>query len=355
MNTDKFVPYLHQKRHIFSAFLWVVCAVTGFLPRVAIAESSNVNLTTLKSWSLKEDAYSDYLVINDRVASFVSTLAMISTLSKQPNPYLEPLIETFSPYVLAFFQRSPWPSINEQAKLARVPIMMYHDILPTKEVFFDVTPSELEEHFELIKAQGLTPISLDLLMTHLQTGIPLPEKPILLTFDDGYGGHYEYVYPLLKKYGYPAVFSIYIKGVGNNVGRTHVNWEQLREMAANPLVTIASHSVTHPNDLTKLPDEQLQKEIVESKNILETQLGLNIRYFTYPVGKYDPRVANLVSGAGYQLALTMNDLDERFAGASENLLAVSRFGQSKLKEAIAQAWGGPKLPSRENRRHQSYK
>jgi hypothetical protein len=51
----------------------------------------------------------------------------------------------------------------------------------------------------------------------------------------------------------------------------------------------------------------------------------------------------------------MNDLDERFAGASENLLAVSRFGQSKLKEAIAQAWGGPKLPSRENRRHQSYK
>jgi peptidoglycan/xylan/chitin deacetylase (PgdA/CDA1 family) len=87
---------------------------------------------------------------------------------------------------------------------------MYHDILPEKEVFFDVTPGELEAHFQFLQEIGATPISIDWLISHLRTGIPLPAKPVLLTFDDGYGGHYQYVYPLLRKYGYPAVFSIYI-------------------------------------------------------------------------------------------------------------------------------------------------
>ena len=230
---------------------------------------------------------------------------------------------------------------------------MYHDILPKKQVFFDVTPQELEQHLQFIQKQGLTPISFDQLNIHLRTGLPLPEKPVMLTFDDGYGGHYEYVYPMLKKYGYPAVFSIYTSKVGINSGRTHVNWEQLREMVANPLVTIAAHSVTHPDDLRKLPDDKLEMEVVESKRILEKQLGIPMRYFTYPAGKYDRRVADAVKRAGYQAALTMNDADERFAGESESLLAIERFGQSNLARAIASfepsiiagAWGGPKLPS----------
>ncbi|MDR9900093.1 polysaccharide deacetylase family protein [Aetokthonos hydrillicola Thurmond2011] len=268
----------------------------------------------------------------------------VSTWATQPSLGVQNLVQSIGPYVFAYLNRSSWPTIHKQAKLARVPILMYHDILPQKQVFFDVTPEELEKHFQLIKEQGLTPITLDQLMTHLQTGLPLPEKPVLLTFDDGYGGHYQYVYPLLKKYGYPAVFSVYTSGIGQNTGRSHVSWEQLKEMAASPLVTIASHSVSHPEDLRAIPDDRLQAEVTESKTVLETNLGIPIRYFTYPAGKYDERVARAVYGAGYQLALTMNDVDERYAGASDSLLAVSRFGQSKIKDAIAQAWGGPTLP-----------
>ncbi|WP_017653797.1 polysaccharide deacetylase family protein [Fortiea contorta] len=329
---------------IFYLLLWVVCTFTELFPKSAIAESLPVNWKTPKSFVKKDAVCPQNLALNHQISSFAGILATVSTWINQPNQHLRFLFETFGADVLAFVNRSPWPNIHEQAKLAKVPIMMYHDILPQKQVSFDVTPGELEQHFQLIKARGITPISLDQLMTHLQTGLPLPAKPILLTFDDGYGGHYEYVYPLLKKYGYPAVFSIYIKGVGNNIGRSHVSWEQLKEMVANPLVTIASHSVTHPNDLTKIPDEQLRTEVALSKQILEAQLGVNIRYFTYPVGKYDDRVARWVSAAGYQLALTMSDTDEKFAGESASLLAVSRFGQSRLKDAVAQAWGGAKLP-----------
>ncbi|GAA6623077.1 polysaccharide deacetylase family protein [Scytonema sp. NUACC26] len=321
-------------------------AVSTFFPEPAVARSRIKRaIEPQNNTEISESCSNTETGISNQFSLVASNFALMSTVVSQPKIGLTSLIESLGPYVFAFLNRGDGISINEQAKLAKVPILMYHDILPKKEVFFDVTPEELEAHFELLKENGMTPITLDQLAVHLQTGVPLPEKPVLLTFDDGYGGHYEYVYPLLKKYGYPAVFSIYTKGVGNNVGRTHVSWEQLKEMAADPLVTIASHSVSHPRDLTVLPPEEIKKEVVESKAILESNLAIPIRYFTYPEGKYDAQVANAVHEAGYQLALTMSNTDEKYAGASESLLAVSRFGQSRIKEVITEAWGGPKLPS----------
>lgn len=276
---------------------------------------------------------------------YVNKVVQVANFVAKPEIPMNALMQNLGTQLKAYVNPIPWPGIHETAKLAKVPVIMYHDIIPKKEVFFDVTPEELEEHFQLIQENGLTPIGLEQLVTHLRTGLPLPDKPILLTFDDAYGGHYEYVYPLLKKYGYPAAFSIYTLNIGKNTGRTHVSWEQLREMSADPLVTISAHSVTHPRDVTVLPDGKLRMEIVESKRILESQLGIPIRYFTYPEGKYDARVEKFVQAAGYEAAMTMDDLEDRFAGQSKNLLAIDRIGQSKLKEAIAAAWGGTKIAS----------
>ncbi|GBF80856.1 polysaccharide deacetylase family protein [Aphanothece sacrum] len=239
----------------------------------------------------------------------------------------------------------PYPTIHDSARAAKVPILMYHDILPRKEVFFDVTPEELEAHFKYIQEQGLTPISPDLLLAHLQKGIPLPDKPVLLTFDDGYGGHYEYVYPLLKKYGYPAVFSIYLKKMEGKTARSSLTWPQLKEMAADPLVTIASHTISHPKDLRELSDDELFQEILISKQLLEKELGIPITYFTYPEGKYDARVKQWAMAAGYSMAFTMDDQQEIFAGQSPDLLSVGRFGQSQIQVVVPQAWGGYPAPT----------
>ena len=239
---------------------------------------------------------------------------------------------------------APFGQMNEQARLASVPILMYHDIVAQKEVFFDVTPEEVEAHFQRIKEEGMTPISPDALLAHLRTGVPLHNKPVLLSFDDGYGGHYQYVYPLLKKYNYPALFSIYLKKLEGKTKRTSVTWEQLKEMSADPLVTIASHTVTHPRDLRLLTDDELGKEIIETKHILEEQLGIPIRYFTYPEGKFDARVKQWVIAAGYNMAFSMNDLSEGYAGQSPDLFSIKRFGQSSIEKAIAKAWGGYAAP-----------
>ncbi|NJL02859.1 MAG: polysaccharide deacetylase family protein [Spirulinaceae cyanobacterium SM2_1_0] len=264
--------------------------------------------------------------------------------AEQPVKPLRTLTELWREAIAGYPPPSEWPQLHDRARLARVPIFMYHDILPEKEVFFDVTPEELRADFEYLREQGATPITLEQLVAHLQTGAPLPDKPVLLTFDDGYGGHYEHVYPLLKEFDYPAVFSIYVDKMSLTGGRSSVTWEQLRKMAADPLVTIASHSISHPDDLRTMSDEELQAEVVESKEILETELGIPIRYFTYPVGRNDARVQRWVTAAGYRAALAMDDNDEHFAGESPSLLALGRFGQSRLETITNDAWGGPPAP-----------
>jgi len=83
-------------------------------------------------------------------------------------------------------------------------------------------------------------------------------------------------------------------------------------MAADPLITIAAHSLTHPPDLRALSEDKIQMEVMESKRLLEANLGIPIYYFTYPTGKYD-RVVKAVREAGYLAAITMDDANEGFA------------------------------------------
>jgi len=278
------------------------------------------------------------------LTQLVSNVTQTATLIEQPAIGIGTLLESVAPQMLAYLNAAPFPEINPRARLAKVPVIMYHDILPTKKVFFDVTPEEFEQRLQLIKQKGLTPISMDQLVTHLRTGLPLPAKPILLTFDDGYSGHYDHVYPLLKKYNYPALFAIYTAKVGKPIGRSSLTWEHLREMAKDPLITISSHSVNH-KVMAGLTPSELAIETQESKRLLETELGVPVRYFTYPEGKYDAQAVESVKQAGYAAALTMDDNDERLAGKSDNLLTIGRIGQSRLTEMVNVAWGGSKLPT----------
>jgi poly-beta-1,6-N-acetyl-D-glucosamine N-deacetylase len=271
---------------------------------------------------------------------FNYNLGKVASWIEQPSLGVDEFVSYFAGNIGAYFAPAAWPALNDQAKQARVPVIMYHDIRAKKEVFFDVTPQEFEAALQSIQKQGLTPISVDQLLTHLRTGLPLPEKPILLTFDDGYAGQYEFVYPLLKKYQYPGVFSIYTDKLDKKLGRPGITWEQLKEMAADPLVTISAHSVTHPKDVSQLPDDKLQYEVRQSKKILEERLGVEIHVFTYPEGNYDARVTKFIEAAGYWGAFTMDDNNEGFAGQSESLLAIKRFGQSNLPQVLSKAWGG---------------
>lgn len=230
---------------------------------------------------------------------------------------------------------APFPDISPKARQLDIPIIMYHDVKVIKDVDWDITPDGLANHFQTIREKGLTPITLDQLVNHLQTGATLPPKPILLTFDDNYLGEYQYAFPLLKQYNYPAVWSVHTHYVGSQAGKPKATWEQLQEMVQSGLVTVASHTVNHLR-LDTLSPEKVDYELQESKRVLEQQLGVSIQYFTYPEGDFIESVKHKVAEAGYKAALSMS-LDtqvERVANKSDDLLSIMRFGQSRFEEIV---------------------
>jgi poly-beta-1,6-N-acetyl-D-glucosamine N-deacetylase len=271
-------------------------------------------------------------------------IAQVSPIGKFTQA-LSPLLATqFAP---------PFPQINGIARIARVPILAYRNVSSNtteSQTELGITAADFEATLKQIQAKGVTPISLDQLTKHLSTGIPLPPKPILLTFDGGYLGHAQVVYPLLKRFGYPGVFAVY-PGEINDSAELHLNWTQLRAMAADPLIAIASHGLTPQADLRSLQADRLREEVVESKRLLETKLGISVHYFVYPTAKVDDRIQTWVQKANYHAALTQpesgSDFEagDRFAGESASLLRLERLDHTRLAAAMDQANGGVPLPA----------
>ncbi len=272
----------------------------------------------------------------DGVTESLNQVKAVNAIAHDPLPMVASLASQIKPDFLIQLTPATFPKISDRARQAKVPILMYHDISEKKEVDWDVTPQELAQQFQEIKDQGLTPITLEQLVNHLKTGATLPDKPILLTFDDNYLGQYKYAFPLLQQYRYPAVWSVHTAYVGSKSGKPKATWEQLRQMQQSGLITIASHTVNHFN-LTKISESEVDKELKDSKAQLEANLGIKIRYFTYPEGSYASYITEKVAAAGYEAALSMS-LDpnqERPANDSEDLLSIMRYGASRFQDAIA--------------------
>ena len=161
-----------------------------------------------------------------------------------------------------------------------------------------------------------------------------PKKDgVLLTFDDGFHNNFSNVLPLLTEYSIPGLFFIptqhvenpkdwlnFIKvkaeknvdlfGLNKNIQSDlfdGISKENLVKMASNPLVTIGSHSISHPL-LSKCSDLDLVNELVNSKKYLENITGRPVKYLAYPSGDYNEKVINAVSESGYELAFGIDKI-----------------------------------------------
>lgn len=120
-----------------------------------------------------------------------------------------------------------------------------------------------------------------------------------ITFDDGHVGNYNFVFPILKKYGFIASFFI----TTNLIGKENmITWDNLKEMIKGGM-DIQSHAVSH-NPLSLLTNEQIKQELLESKNILESKLGIKVDFLSLPHGDYDRRVQLIAKEVGYKSIFT---------------------------------------------------
>jgi peptidoglycan/xylan/chitin deacetylase (PgdA/CDA1 family) len=229
--------------------------------------------------------------------------------------------------------------ISAKAMNRRVPVIMYHDVVAREGgpgwVFFNATTQQFAEQMAWIASHGYTPITLDALYAHLTTGAEIPEKSIVLTFDDNYRGFYDNAFPILKQYNYPSAMFVHTNFVGNERGfHPKMTWDQLKELQASGLVTIGAHTRSHPPDMTLLSDDQQEDEIAGSKKVLEDHLRGPIDYLAYPDGKNNATSQAIAKKSGFKMAMAMNS---GLAEESPNLYCIHRWEHLKLEKAVEDA------------------
>ena len=224
--------------------------------------------------------------------------------------------------------------------------MTYHGVIGSRTqkdaVWFDCTLPEFEAQMKFLHDQGAQVITLEQLQRHLTLGEPLPDRAIALTFDDSYQGVYDLAAPVLKRYGYPYTVFVHTSYVGSQQGRPKMSWDELRELDASGLVTIGSHSRSHPADMGLLTTAQQDDELQGSKKILEQQLGHPVSYISYPNGKADGSAFERARLAGYTLGF-MEEWGP--VEQSPGILALNRYIHLQLPRAWAETYGPDALPS----------
>jgi peptidoglycan/xylan/chitin deacetylase (PgdA/CDA1 family) len=216
-----------------------------------------------------------------------------------------------------------------KARRMPVPILMYHVIntapagVPNAELWVD--KDAFADEMRALHAAGYSGITLHQAWDGWKHGGPLPKKPIVISFDDGYLSQYTHAKPVLRKLGWPGVLYLEIKSIGPGGLTEH----QIRSLM-NAGWEIDSHTLTHP-DLTALDDAALDRELVDSRADLQKRFGVKADFFAYPAGRYDDRAEAATKAAGYTAAVTT---DEGVARGHDDPFALPRVRVNASDTAV---------------------
>lgn len=197
------------------------------------------------------------------------------------------------------------PATNEAAL---IPILMYHHLkdLPANATELDLTwtvaPRNFQAQMEWLAQRNYHTITMTELNAYLKVRTPLPTKPIVISFDDGWVDDYSVAFPELKKNNFIGTFFVYTQPLGYS--QLTLNWDQVKEMSVAGM-DFQGHTITHPH-LPQLSPDSAMREIADAKKTLESRLGKSIVTFAYPFGEYNSVVLELVKRAGFDSAVTID-------------------------------------------------
>lgn len=208
-------------------------------------------------------------------------------------------------------------------KKSPVVILMYHRVNDQVRKEISISKEAFRWQMKYLARKGYKVISLDQAIGLVRENTdPVSrgsrkrqlEKYVVLTFDDGYQDYYENATPILMAYSYPSIVYLVPGRIESgevfwwdrDLGKSELmGWEEVLDLRRNPLVTFGSHTMTHA-DLDRLDAAKIEKELKESKEVLEKRLSLPIRHFAYPRGIVTPMAKELASRY-YDSALSIFD------------------------------------------------
>jgi poly-beta-1,6-N-acetyl-D-glucosamine N-deacetylase len=273
--------------------------------------------------------------------------------------------------------------LSRPAQAQEFMALCYHDIAdqvsgPNAEL---ISTAQLVQHFDWLRANSYRVVSIDDLLAARDGRRPLPDKAVLLSFDDGYVSFYTRAFPLLKAFGYPAVLALEgswldappdaeVTYDNRQVPRSRfLSWQQLREIRSSGLVEIASHSYDlhrgilanpqgnlepaltartfdprtgrYENDAAHL--NRIRADLTRNSRLLERQLGVRPRVMVWPFGRYHQPAVAMAAELGMPLTLTL----ESGASSTEQLERIRRYlvpGDQQLEDLVGELRHPDQLP-----------
>jgi len=253
----------------------------------------------------------DYIVVVAKSGDTTQSLAAKYLGDANQNWVIEDYNDTatLTPGQTVVIPKRPWNlSGVTPTGYQLVPILTYHDLAPAAKGRMVMGAKGFEEQMRYLKANGYRVITLKEFVEFVSLQRQLPEKSVLITFDDGYRSFLRYAYPVLKELGFSATLFIYTDYVAN--GGNAFTWPELKKLADEGFF-IEAHSKSH-GDMVRAKGEgaaeynrRLEAELVQPKALFEKYLGYVPDIIAYPYGRQDDIVAQRTKERGYIAAFTV--------------------------------------------------
>ena len=244
-----------------------------------------------------------------------------------------------------------------------VPVLMWHNLAEESSGDMTISVDTFRAQIEALHEAGFKTVSLQQLYNYVHFGTELPEKPIVLTFDDGYFSNYEYAFPILQEYDMQAT----IFAIGVSVGKDtykdtdhamtpHFGADEAREMVASGLISVQSHTYDMHQwppfedgnaqvRETLLPfdgeadadyEAAVEADFAESRELLESITGQPVNALAFPEGAYVTLTQDALRSAGAELTFTtVRAVNTVVKGLPQSLCAMPRFGMTESTDMTA--------------------
>ena len=235
--------------------------------------------------------------------------------------------------------------LTEILPYKRIPVLLYHQIAETTiaEDFhrLAVSAATFETQMGYLHKQGFSTVSLDDIVENNED--TFMGKKFAITFDDGYLDNYTTAFPILEKYGFTAMFFLTTDFLGKYHSWAsckpfpYMHWGHAREMLDHGF-SFGSHTCLHP-DLTALTNKETEQELYVSRKTIEDKLGTSVVHFSYPFGKYNQRIKEMVVDAGYHSACSVSYSDnDRFSIERFMIASKDRTVRFRIKSSQWSSW-----------------
>ncbi len=231
-----------------------------------------------------------------------------------------------------------------------LPIIMYHGVLENdaKQGRYVISPALLESDLAYLKQQGYTTVTVGDLLDYVDKGTSLPDKPIMLTFDDGYYNNYRYAYPLLQKYGMTAVIAPIVRWTAfysetpseqDRPLYSHVTFAQIAEMVQSGTVEIQNHSydmhytaagkrkgtLRLAGETEESYEAAFREDVQKAQTLLTEQAGVTPTAFAYPFGAIEEGTEDILRELGFRATFTSESRINRLTRDPDCLYGLGRY------------------------------